>query len=188
MSSALQTRLPMTQEEFFLWDGHGTGRYEFDGTGPVAMNGVTVDHSQITLNIHFALRTRLAGTACRPLGPDVGVETVENAVRYPDALVTCMPAPGAAYKVPGVVAVFEVVSSTSGRMDRIVKVREYRAVANIRRYVIVERTSVGLTVLSRDDGAADWTATTLTTGDTLDMPEIGVAIPVEEFYEGVDFG
>jgi Uma2 family endonuclease len=90
--------------------------------------------------------------------------------------------------IPGVVVVFEVLSPSSGRNDRIVKLREYRAVPSIRRYVIAEYASVGLLVFERANGDGDWTATSLASGDILRMPEIGVEVPVEEFYEGVDFG
>ncbi len=82
--------------------------------------------------------------------------------------------------------VFEVLSPTSGRTDRIVKLREYRAVPSIRRYVILEHAGIGLTVLARADAGADWTATALTAGDTLALPELGIEIPVVAFYEGVD--
>ena len=79
----------MTRAQFFAWAEAQDARYEFDGVQPVAMTGGSVNHSQITLNIHFALRTRLRGIGCRPLGPDAGVATIGDAVRYPDALVTC---------------------------------------------------------------------------------------------------
>ena len=110
-----------------------------------------------------------------------------DAVRYPDALVTCSEVPGDAHVVPGAVAVFEVLSPTFGRTDRIVKLREYRAVSSIRRYVILEHASVGLIVLTRTGSDEDWTATALTAEDTLRMPEIAAEIPVAEFYEGVEF-
>jgi Uma2 family endonuclease len=83
--------------------------------------------------------------------------------------------------------VFEVISPTSGRTDRIVKVREYAAVPSILRYVIVESASVGLTVLKRAAGDQKWTVTTLIADGTMLLPEIGVEIPVAELYEGVDF-
>lgn len=83
--------------------------------------------------------------------------------------------------------VFEVISPTSGRTDRIVKVREYAAVSSILRYVIVESASVGLTVLERQTGGEKWTVTTLMTGETLMLPEVGIEIPIAELYEGVDF-
>src|SRR5579862_7259754 len=135
-----------TQDEFFAWAGAQEGRFEFDGFQPVAMTGGTVGHAVIIQNVHAALRSRLRGSGCRPLGPDAGVATIGSAVRYPDALVTCSKYEREALLVPGVVAVFEVISPSTSRTDRILKLREYAAVASIRRYVILESTSVGLTV------------------------------------------
>jgi hypothetical protein len=66
------------------------------------------------------------------------------------------------------------------------QVREYAAVASLRRYVILEHTSIGLTVLERSAGDQPWIITTLTAGDTLRMVEIGIEIPVVEFYEDTD--
>jgi Uma2 family endonuclease len=182
-------RKSWTQEQFFAWGGHSEGRYEFDGVQPVAMTGGTLNHSRIIRNLSSALRTRLRGSGCESLGPDAGIETVGSAIRYPDALVTCSKFDGAAYTVPGVVVVFEVLSRTSGRTDRIVKVREYAAVDSIRRYVIVESTGIGLMVLRRDAAGEPWLTGTLTeASDILRLPEIGIEMPVGELYEGVEFG
>lgn len=178
---------PWTQPEFFAWAASQEGRYEFDGFQPVAMTGGNANHNRITLNIHVALRSRLRGGPCASFGPDLGVATVSDAVRYPDALVTRTKFPGTERTAPGVVVVFEVLSTDSGRRDRIEKVREYAAVPSIRRYVIVESTGVGLTTLKRRSPDEGWTATTLTDDDTLHMPEIGIEVPVAAFYEDVDF-
>jgi Uma2 family endonuclease len=177
-----------TQSEFFAWAATKEARYEFAGLQPVAMTGGSVDHGIITQNIYAALRERLRGGPCRLMGPDVGVATVATAIRYPDALVTCATAiDGGALTVPGVVVVFEVVSPSSGRTDRIIKVREYAAVASIRRYVILESTTIGLTVLERQGPDEIWRVTTLTADDVAHMPEIGIEIPVTSLYEGVSF-
>jgi Uma2 family endonuclease len=177
----------MTREQFFDWAEAGGGRYEFDGFEPVAINGGTLNHNDIALNLYHALRTRLRETGCRPRGLDAGVATVGDTVRYPDGVVTCSPADGASRLVTAPVAVFEVISPTSGHVDRIVKVREYAAVASIRRYVIIESASVGLTVHERQAAGEKWTVTTAVAGDPLLLPEIGVEIPVGELYEGVEF-
>jgi hypothetical protein len=71
-------------------------------------------------------------------------------------------------------------------MDRIVKLREYAAVDSIRRYVIVELASAGLTVNERQAAGQRWTVTPATADDLLLLPEIGIEIPVTELYEGVD--
>ena len=168
----------MTQAEFFTWAQTQDIRYEFDGFQPVAMTGGSINHSRITQSIHFALRTRLKGSGCEALGPDAGIATVGDTVRYPDALVICTKVPGEVHLVPGAVVVFEVLSPTSGRTDRIDKVREYHAVVSIRRYIILEHTSVGLTVFERAKAENAWRATALTADDTLLMPELGIGIPL----------
>jgi Uma2 family endonuclease len=91
----------MSREQFFAWAEAQDIRHEFDGVEPVAMTGGTVNHSRITQNLLVALRTRLHGKGCEALGPDAGLRTVGEAVRYPDALVTCSKVEGAAREVPG---------------------------------------------------------------------------------------
>ena len=82
--------------------------------------------------------------------------------------------------------VFEVLGQNSGRNDRILKLREYQAVSSILRYVLVESTGIALTVLSRANGTDPWITSTLIAGETLSLPEAGIKVPVEEFYEDVD--
>jgi Uma2 family endonuclease len=187
-------RKAWTQDEFFSWAEAQDLRYEFDGFEPVAMTGGSINASAIGVNLLASLHSRLRGSGCRPLGPDAGVETrrvdtSRTAVRYPDALVTCTKFNGTDKAVPGVVIVFEVVGSTAeaNRRDRITKVREYAAVPSIRRYVILESSGIGLTVLHRTSSDQIWQTTVLTGEDILRMPEIGIEIPVAEIYEGIDF-
>jgi len=185
MNIAIRKRR-MTREQFFDWAQTQDIRYEFDGFWPVAMTGGTLNHNTTILNLHAALRARLKGSGCTPFGPDAGVATAGDAVRYPDAVVTCTKSPGTSHLVDNPIVVFEVLSPTSGRTDRILKLREYRAVPSIRRYVILEHASIGLTVFARSTGDEDWRATALTADDTLQIPEIGIEVPVAELYENVD--
>lgn len=178
----------MTRDRFLDWPGHQDGRYEFDGFQPVAMTGGSVGTGQIAQNLYAAVRSGLGDGPCRILGPDAGITTVGNAIRYPDALVTCTRFRDTDRLVAGAVIVFEIVNRTSGRIDRIVKVREYQAVPSIRRYVIIEHRFVGATVLARPDGSADWTATTLAAGDVLHLPEVGVEFPIDQLYAGTNVG
>ena len=180
-------RRSWTAEEFLAWAGGQEGRHEFDGTRPVAMTGGTARHNRITTNIHAALGSRLRGTPCSFFGPDLGVRTVGETVRFPDALVTYTKFPDTARLAPDVVVVFEVLSAESGRRDRIEKVREYAAVPSIRRYVMVESASGGLLVLHRDHGGDPWIAQALNADAVLALPEAGIELAVAEFYEDVDF-
>jgi Uma2 family endonuclease len=185
MSAALQK--PWTIERFFAWAESRDGRYEFDGTRPVAMNGGSIRHGIITGNIRSALTARLRGSPCSFHGPDVAIQTNGNSIRYPDALVTCAKLSQSARIVPDPVIVFEVLSPDSGGRDRIEKLREYAAVPSIRRYVIVESAGIGLTVMHRPEGGDAFTALPLSAGETLHLPEIGIEVPVGEFYLDVEF-
>lgn len=182
MNIALRTSR-MTQEQFFDWAEAQEERYEFDGFEPVAMTGGSINHSRLTGTLQAVLRAQLKGSACRVLGPDAGVATVGNTVRYPDALITCTKVAGAERLVPGAVVVFEVLSPSSGYNDRIVKLSEYWAVSSIQRYVILESTGVGLTIHER--AGLNW-GTTVLTGGILAMPEVGIEVSVSELYDETD--
>jgi hypothetical protein len=64
----------------------------------------------ITYNIRTALRRRLKANGCRPFGPNAGVQTICDVIRYADAFVTCDKVPDDALTIPGVIIVFEVLS------------------------------------------------------------------------------
>jgi Uma2 family endonuclease len=177
-------RKPMTLTEFLHWEERQELRYEFDGFQPVAMTGGTIAHDRITFNIRKALDLRLVGKPCRPCGPNVKILT-PGTVRYPDALVTFTPTNMNATVVDEPVVVFEVVSEDSARTDRIKKLREYPATTSIQRYIILEQKSIGAAVFARRGD--DWIATALTEEDTLVMPEIGVDVPIAEFYAGLEY-
>ena len=102
--------------------------------------------------------------------------------------MTCSRFDRSEHLVPAPVVVFEVVSPASLRTDRVVKLREYQAVASVRAYVIVEADALAVTVLSREHGGEMFRATGLTDGDDLELAAIGVSIPIAEFYAGIDFG
>lgn len=173
---------PMSQLEFLDWAALQDASYEFDGFQPVAMTGGDLGHSRLIRNINRQLANRLAGKACEPLGPDAGVATVGQIVRSPDAVVTCSAFNEKDRLVPQPIIVFEVVSPTSVRTDRVIKLREYQAVPSIRRYVLVETVALAVTV-----GSEMFVVAGLAEDDVLVLPEIDVEIPVAMIYEGVAF-
>jgi hypothetical protein len=64
-----------------------------------------------------------------------------------------------------------------------VKNREYRGTPSIRRYVILEQDFIGATMFERTGD--DWVGHVLGAEAVLDMPEIGIAVPLVELYEGI---
>jgi Uma2 family endonuclease len=182
---SLALRKPMTLAEFLEWEERQPLRYEFDGAGPVGMTGGTVAHSIIQGNLAIAIGGRLRGNPCRFYGSDLKFQVAEGHIRYPDGMVLCSPADRTATVVHDPVVVFEVLSSSTARSDRIVKAREYQATPSVQRYVMLEQDGVNATVYARSGGT--WTHEILVADSILSLPEIKVELPLAELYEGLVF-
>jgi len=181
----LALRKPMTLAEFLEWEERQPMRYEFDGVGPVAMTGGTAGHADVQRNLAIAVGGRLRGKSCRFYGSDLKFQVAEGQVRYPDGMVVCSPVDRTATVIYDPVIVFEVLSPSTTRDDRIVKAREYQATPSVQRYVMLEQDAVGATVYARSGNA--WTHEILVADSILALPEIGVSLPLAELYEGVVF-
>jgi Uma2 family endonuclease len=144
------------------------------------MTGGTVAHDQIIFDLRTALAARLAGTACRALGPNVKI-IADGRVRYPDAIVVCGPVSATATVVENPRVVFEVISEGSSQTDLIDKNRDYRATPSIQRYVVLQQTrQAAIVFVRRDEG---WLSEIAVGADAiLDMPEIGIAVPLRAIY------
>ena len=181
----LALRKPMTLAEFLAWEERQSLRYEFDGIGPVAMTGGTAGHAQIQRNLAFALTARLRGKPCQFFGSDLKIQVAEGHIRYPDGMVLCTPVDRTTTVVHDPVVVFEVLSPSTARNDRIVKAREYEATPSVKRYVMLEQDGVGATVYARS--GETWTHEILIADSILVLPEIGIELPLAELYEGIVF-
>lgn len=182
MSAAVQRS--MTLGEFLDWEERQELRYEFDGSQPEAMTGGTLRHEAIGTTLRALLYARLHGSACRPWGPNSKIE-VQGRIRYPDALVSCTDGRADDTIIPAPVVVFESLSPTTSRTDRIEKLREYQATPSIQRYVILEQDSVAAMVFSRQGD--EWIGHALTETDVLRMPEIGIELPLADLYADAEF-
>lgn len=177
-------RKHMTLDQFLAWEDRQELRYEFDGQEPVAMVGGTAAHSAIQANILVALGIRLRGKPCRPHGSHLKI-LVAVSIRYPEAFVVCTPVPPRAKVATDPVVVFEVLSPGSANTDLVVKNAEYRATPSVRRYVVLQQSHAGATVFARK--GEDWIAEPLSGRDAvLHMPEIGIEVPLAEFYADVE--
>ena len=181
----LALRKSMTLAEFLEWEDRQPLRYEFDGIGPVAMTGGTYGHSTIQGNLATAVGGRLRGKRCRFHGSHLKFQVAEGHVRYPDGMVLCSPIDRTATVVYDPVVVFEVLSPSTARDDRIVKAREYQATPSVQRYVMLEQDGVSATVYARS--GETWTHDILIADSVLSLPEIDVELPLAELYDGIVF-
>jgi len=177
---------PWTLEQFLAWEERQELRYEFDGFRPIAMTGGTLGHDRIQVNLVTELNIRLRGKRCRVHGNSLKIQ-VMGSIRTPDAFVTCTPAPLDSTVLHEPVVIFEVISKSTAYTDRMVKNREYAATATVRRYVMLEQVAMAATMFTRDGADAAWVGQLLAADRIIEMPEIGISLPLADLYADVEF-
>ena len=116
-----------------------------------------------------------------------------NSVRYPDAFVICSPIPLNATLAHDPVVIFEILSPSTANDDLGAKKLEYQALPSVQSYIVLQQTHRSAQVFRRvaetasdDEKAAEWTFEFIVGPDAaIALPEIGVAIPLAEIYDGV---
>ena len=82
------------------------------------------------------------------------------------------------------VIVFEVLSDSTSQTGRIDKNREYRATPSIQRYIVLQQTRMVAIVFHRR--GQDCLSEIVSGPDaTLDLPEIGIEVPLRQVYVNV---
>lgn len=175
---------PMTLMEFLDWEERQPTKYEFDGFQAVAMTGGTYAHARIQRNLSTAIDQRLAGKRGEFFGSDAKIE-VARRIRYPDGFVLCSAPPGDAKVARDPVVIFEVLSPGTASTDYFIKNEEYAATPSVQRYVILAQDGMRGSVFERIGD--DWIGHILGAESVLQMPEIGIEVPLAEFYRGVEF-
>jgi Uma2 family endonuclease len=175
---------PMSVEAFLLWEERQESRWEFDGMAPVAWTGDTAEHSAIQRNVLVAVGGRPRGKRCQVFTADLKI-AVAGSIRYPDAFVVCSQVPRGTRVMTEPVVVFEVLSPTTASTDIGVKNQEYRDTPSVQRYVMLSQDDQRATVFAREGD--DWVGRIVMGDAVLEMPEIGVEVPLAELYEGVSF-
>jgi Uma2 family endonuclease len=148
------------------------------------MTGGSMAHARIQANLIRALGARLRGGPCFVVGSELKIRTATS-IRYPDAMVICSKASPRDTATSEPVVVFEILSPSSASNDLGGKNAEYQTLASLRRYVVLHQSLAAAEVFDRrEDG--EWGYEFLTAEHPLGMPEIGIELPIQEIYEGVE--
>ncbi len=178
-----------TWEAYLEWEARQPIRYELVDGQVYAMGGGTVKHDTIGNNLRAALHTQMRGKPCRVHGPDLKVRAGRDG-RYPDALIDCGPSVPDALYAQEPVAVFEVLSKSTGWIDQSLKLRDYDATPAIRTYVLISQDEQRAMVYMRDEaGRLGIQSAALVEGAdaSIEIPAFGLALPFSTLYEGLAF-
>src|SRR5271157_789354 len=106
------------------------------------------------------------------------------------ALIDCGPRVPGALHAQEPVAVFEVLSKSTGWIDQSLKLRAYDATPTIRTYVLISQDEQRAIVYTHDENGrlGIQSAVLLEGADaSIEIPEFGLALPFSALYEGLEF-
>ena len=142
MGRAAQTSI-FSAIDYLAWEPTQAERHEFIDGEVFAMAGAEDRHVTVAMNLAFALRQHLSGSACRTYMSDMRLHVAAaNSYFYPDVLVTCSALDQASAMVktePKLIA--EVLSPTTAAYDRGLKFSHYRTLPSLEEYLLVDLDS-----------------------------------------------
>jgi Uma2 family endonuclease len=170
----------MTVAEFLAYDDGTDTRYELIDGELVAMNPPAARHAIICHNIGRSLEGQLR-PPCRAIWSAAGValsETERN-WRQPDVLVTCVRPAKGFFLEPRLVA--EILSPSTERDDRTVKLDFYESVPSVEAILLVWQDQRRVRLRTRGEGGG-WRDQDTVGAGTVHIPALGVELVLDEIY------
>jgi Uma2 family endonuclease len=178
----------MTVEEFLEWNLSQDERYELVDGLPVplrAMAGTTDQHDTISVNLIVMLGNQLRNSGCRPKTADTAVRTKIKNVRRPDVTIECSAVERGSLEARNPIAVFEVLSPTTRKIDRTIKLEEYRRHPTLRTIVHIDPDAMDVVVFTRD-GDGSWNDARFDKPDgVIVVADTPAALRLSDIYDGV---
>src|SRR5438270_11816337 len=176
--------ISMSLDEFLSWEPKQPLRYEFAGGHVFAMAGASRAHGTIATNLVSLLRPAIRGKGCGVYVAVMKVVVPEvPAIRYPDVVVTCDPRDLKDEQLtlfPTMLV--EILSESTEALDRRMKFPEYRAIAALREFVLIDSRAVHVEIYRRGEHNR-WFFQECGAGDEVVFESIGLSIPIEALYE-----
>jgi Uma2 family endonuclease len=178
----------MSEEQFLEWQLTQALRYELVDGQPQAMTGARFGHDRVLGNAFAVIRRALrdADSPCDTFTADIAVRVPSGNLRRPDVAVYCPPYDEDAMVSDRPRLVVEVLSETTETTDQTVKLEEYKLISALDHIILVAPRVVDAVVWSRqDDGSWDFHHFG-SLEDIIELPRIGISIPMTELYERVE--
>jgi Uma2 family endonuclease len=178
----------MSLEEFLGWNDGTERRYELIGGFPVAMAPPGVVHGELVARIARHLENALAGRRPCRASVEAGILHPERADSFfvADVAATCAPREPRRQYIADPVLLIEILSPSTERHDRHVKIPVYRQIASVQEILLVDSDD-GYVELHRRQGD-QWIIQILRDpAEVLSLASVGIEISMADLYEGFEF-
>ncbi|WP_373487228.1 Uma2 family endonuclease [Blastomonas sp.] len=148
------------------------------------MAGGTAAHARIQSNLTLALGLALRGSGCRPYGSDMGLQTHEMSVRYPDVSVYCGKDSELFDNVKAFddpVLLVEVLSPSTATSDAGVKLNEYRAIPSVQTILMIDPVASTVRSITRT-GPQNWIDNVHGGGEDIAIPHLKITLSHTDIF------
>jgi Uma2 family endonuclease len=181
----------MTLAEYIAFERNSVTKHHFYYGRLIEMSGAAYEHNLISANLIGLLFAALDDTNCRAVTSDQKIYVSPDVIYYPDVALLCgdpMITFEEALQNPTLIA--EVLSPSTAAYDRGEKFRQYRAIASLRHYLLVEQDSPIIEHFERN-GSGSWMLrgeyTSLKQSLELTVDGKTIALPLSRIYRDVTF-
>lgn len=175
----------VSEDEYLARERAAETKHELIHGQIVAMAGASIRHNAMVANVVTALHARLRGKGCYTLPSDQRTHVPATGLyTYPDVSVICGD-PERHRKDSETVlnprVLVEVLSKSTEGYDRGAKFAHYRSIESLQTYVMINLEEPRVERYERGEGV--WTLHD-TFGDdaTLELPALGISVPLRELY------
>lgn len=176
----------MSIDEYLAWENEQSEKNEFYRGDVFAMVGARRVHGRVVGNLSRRLGNQLEGTPCQVFTEGMKLQVGDDAIFYPDLMVTCDKADLATEMVfRSPTLVIEVLSPGTQAYDRGLKFSIYRRLGSLREYILVDPDARRIEGFRRND-QGQWVLYDMSDGPALDAASIGCSVPFDEVFAGVD--
>ncbi len=172
----------ISEQEYLQGELIAEIRHEYIDGEVYAMAGASRNHQRLVGNLYAALNLYLADKPCEPFVSELKVKTARGFF-YPDVLVVCDDGQGDDYYTENPTLIIEVLSKTTRRTDKTIKLAAYKALPSLQEYVLIEQDHVEVEVMRRSQ---NWFPEHYFLGDEVVLESVGLTVGVAELYHRVD--
>lgn len=177
-------------EAYLEMENASLEKHEYYQGEVFAMSGAKVPHIIIRDNVLTALKQKLKGKPCKPLGSDLRIHIEANTLfTYPDISIICgdvITLNNDNFNVLNPSVIIEVLSNSTRSYDRGDKFKLYRDIPILKEYVLVDSENIGVEIF-RLNAAQHWELEEYNkNAEDFEICAIDVFLTMGEVYEGVN--
>lgn len=187
-----ETERNFSPEEYLEFERESDTRHEYLDGRVFAMAGESLSHSQICTNLSGEARSKLKGSPCQPLSPNMKVRTsTASLFAYPDLTIVCGAPLFHDSKTDVLVnpkIIFEVLSPPTEKYDRTTKFARFRmGNETLTDYILVSQDKPFVEHFSNQVNGS-WVYRSFNSlSDEFDIETVGCSLSLAEIYDRVEF-